>query len=128
MAPARICVVSDRCDAAEDEDAEPAASDGGRDGGRADGGDGGDADARNDGGRGQRQLHFPEQLTAGHAHGDGGFAHGGVDAQDSGERVAKNRKQRVEHQRDDGGALADAADEAEWGSGIRRARGWGWSA
>ena len=34
-----------------------------------------------------------------------------VHAQDSGERIAKNRKQRVEHQRDDGGPFADAADE-----------------
>ena len=52
----------------------------------------------------------------------------GVDAHDSDERVSQDRKQRVQHQRDDHGARADSADEAESESEIRTAPGWGWSA
>jgi hypothetical protein len=50
-------------------------------------------------------------LPAGQAHGNRRFAHRNVDAENSGQSVAKNRKQRVEHQGDDRGAFADAADE-----------------
>ena len=49
----------------------------------------------------------------GHAHRDGGFAHRGVHAEDADQGVAQDRQQRVEAQRDDRGALADAADERQ---------------
>ena len=47
----------------------------------------------------------------GHAHGFGGLQDGGIDAGEADVGVAKDREQRVEDERDDGGARADAADE-----------------
>ena len=59
------------------------------------------------------QFHHAQNLPARHSHRDGGIAHHRIDAENSGDRVAQDRQQRIEHQRDDRGVLPDAADERD---------------
>src|SRR6266851_7608510 len=103
--------IADEGDAAEDEGAEAAGANGRGDGGDADGDDGGGANAGKDDGERERETNAEEDLRAGHAHGFGGFEDGGIDAGEADVGVAEDGKQRVEDEGDDGGALADAADE-----------------
>src|SRR5712692_9756207 len=105
--------VADEGDAAEDECAQAAGADGGGDGGHADGDDGGGANAGEDDGEREREAHAEENLRAGHAHGFSGFEDGGVDAGEADVSVAQDGEKRVEDKSDDGGALADAADEGD---------------
>src|SRR5580693_3060577 len=101
-------------DAAEDEGAEAASSDGGGDCGDADGDDGGGANPGENYGEGERETDAQEDLRVGHAHGFGGLQDGRVDIGEADVSIAENRKQRVENKRDDRGARADAADEWDW--------------
>src|SRR5580700_4824994 len=105
--------VADHGDAAEDEGAESAGSDGGGDGGDADGDDGGGANTGEDYGERKRETDAQENLSVGHAHGFGGFQDGWVDIGEADVGVAKNWEQRVEDERDNCGARADAADERD---------------
>src|SRR6267378_4106053 len=103
--------IADQGDAAEDKCAEAAGADGGGDGSDADGDDGGGANAGKNDGEREREAHAEEDLRASHAHGLGGFEDGGIDAGQADVGVAQNGEQRIEDERDNGGALADAADE-----------------
>ena len=58
-----------------------------------------------DGWGGERQFDACAESGGGHAHGDGGIAHAGIDAEYAGHGVAQDRQQGVEHQRYDGGLL-----------------------
>src|SRR5229473_970975 len=80
----------------------------GRDGARDDGG--GANAGKNDGER-EREAHAEEDLRTSHAHGFGGFEDGGIDAGKADVGVAQDGEQRIEDERDNGGALANAADE-----------------
>src|SRR5712664_4054420 len=122
--------IADESDAAEDEGAEAAGADGRGDGGYADGDDGGGANAGENYGERERETDAEKNLRAGHAHGFGGFEDGGVDAGEAYVGVAQDGEKRVEDERYDGGALADAADkrnrnqeaeEGEAGNGLENA-------
>src|ERR1043166_8224718 len=68
-------------------------------------------DTGHDSARRQRKFHVAQHLTRGHAHRHRRFTDGRVDTKNSCERIAQNRKQRVDHQRDHSGAWSDASDE-----------------
>src|SRR5260370_19168249 len=103
--------IADERDTAEDEGAEAAGVDGGGDRGDANGDDGGSANAGENNGQSEREADAEEDLRAGHAHGFRGFNDGRVDAGEADIGIAQDGEKRVEDQSDDGGALADAADE-----------------
>ena len=103
--------IADESHTAEDEGTEAARADGGSDGGDADGDDGGGSDPGKNNGERERKPDAKENLRASHAHGFGGFQDGGIDTGEPNIRVAKDGKNCVQDERDDGGALADAADE-----------------
>src|SRR6266702_2188147 len=52
------------------------------------------------------EVELPQDLPSRHPHGHGRFPHRRVDAQDAGERVAKHRQQRIQHQRENRGSFA----------------------
>src|SRR5216683_2043860 len=103
--------IADERDTAKDECAEAAGVDGGGDRGDANGDDGGSANAGENNGQGEREADAEEDLRPGHAHGFRGFDDGRVDAGEADIGIAQDGEKRVEDQSDDGGALADAADE-----------------
>jgi hypothetical protein len=105
--------IADEGDATEDESAKAAGSDGSGDGGDADGDDGGGANTSKNDGESKRETDADEDLRAGHAHGFGGFQDGGIDAGEADVGVAQDGEQCVKDESDDGGALADAADERD---------------
>src|ERR1700687_1790784 len=105
--------IADQSDAAKDESAETACADGGGDGGDADGDDGGGANAGENDGERERETDAEEDLRASHAHGLGGFKDSGIDGRQGDLSGAQDGEQRVEDQRDNGGALANAADERD---------------
>src|SRR6266702_2506344 len=85
-----------------------------REDGEKSGGDGAREDegiAGENNGQGERKADAEEDLRAGHAHGFRGFDDGGVDAGEADIGIAQDGEKRVEDQSDDGGALAEAADE-----------------
>src|SRR6266571_3167784 len=111
--------------------AEAAGVDGGGDRGDPNGDDGGSANAGENNGQGERKADAEEDLRAGHAHGFRGFDDGRVDAGEADIGIAQDGEKRVEDQSDDGGALANAADEGngneeaekgEAGNGLEDAR------
>ena len=65
------------------------------------------ANARQNERRRQRKFDLSQNLALGHAHRDGGFAHIFIDALHAGQRVANQRQNRINHQRDDGVLRAD---------------------
>ena len=67
------------------------------------------AHARDDHGQRERQLDAPELLARRHPDAARGFAHGGIDAREAGHRVAQDRQQAVERERDQRGQGADPA-------------------
>jgi hypothetical protein len=97
--------------AAEDEDAEAAASDSSSDGSGTDGGDGRDANTGQDSGRGEREFNLAQKLRIGHTERDGGVGYGVIDAGDANERIAQNGKQRVKNQSDDNRSFTYTADK-----------------
>src|SRR4029077_13276964 len=99
--------------AAEDEAAEATGTDGRGDSGDADGDDGGGSNAGKDDGEREWKPDAKEDLRAGHAHGFGGFQDRRVNAGEADVSVAQDGKKRVKDKCDDGGALADAADEGD---------------
>src|SRR5258708_5507462 len=103
--------IADQGDAAEDKCAEAAGADGGGDGSDADGDDGGGANSGENDGERERETDAEEDLRTSHAHGFGGFEDGGIDAGKANVGVAQDGEQRIEDERDNGGALANAADE-----------------
>src|ERR1700682_360169 len=105
--------IADQGDAAEDESAEAAGADGGGDGGDADGDDGSRTNTGKNDGEREREAEAEKDLRASHAHGLGGFEDGGIDARQADVSVAQDGEQRVEDERDNGGALADAAYERD---------------
>src|SRR6202158_790279 len=105
--------IADQSDAAKDESAETACADGGGDGGDADGDDGGGANAGENDGERERETDAEEDLRASHAHGLGGFKDSGIDGRQGDLSGAQDGEQRVEDERDNGGALANAADERD---------------
>ena len=122
--------VADHGDPAEDERAQAAGADGCRDGRHPYGDYRGGADPGENDSQRERQAHAGEDLRVGHAHGFGSFQYRGLDAGEADICVAKNGEQRVKHQRDDGGAPADATDkwngnekseEREAGNGLKYA-------
>src|SRR5581483_7383480 len=90
---------------------QPAGIDGRRDGRRADTDHRGHPHPGDDDAQGERQLDLKQQLAVGHAHAAAGIADRRIDAADAGERIANDRQERVERQRHDRGARADAADD-----------------
>src|SRR6267378_6336110 len=103
--------IADQGDAAEDESAKAAGADGGGDGGNANGDDGGGANSGENDGERERKTDAEKNLRARHTHGFGGFEDGGIDGGEANVGVAQDGEKSVEDERDDGGALADAADE-----------------
>src|SRR6266850_4589743 len=103
--------VTDEGHAAEDEGAEAAGTDGCGDGGDADGDDGCGSNAREDDSERKRKPDAEEDLRARHAHGLCGFQDRRVDTGKTDVSVTEDWKKCVKDERDDGGALADAADE-----------------
>ena len=97
--------------AAEDVGAEASGADGRGDGGGAYRHDRGDAHAGQDHGQGEGQLDQAQPLARRHAHPGRRLEHRGVDLLDAGHGVAQDGKERIEHERHDGRAHADAADE-----------------
>ena len=67
------------------------------------------AHARDDHRQRERQLDAPELLARRHADAARGFAHRGIDAREAGHRVAQDRQQAVERERDQRGQGADPA-------------------
>src|SRR5436309_5461272 len=103
--------ITDEGDAAKNERAETTGADGGGDRCDADSDDGGGSNARKNDGQRKRKTDAKEKLRAGHAHGFGSFKDGRIDAGEANVGVAQDGEQRVEHESDDGGAFANAADE-----------------
>jgi hypothetical protein len=95
---------------AKNKDAEAARADSRRNRRHADTNHRGHAHAREDHAHRERQLDLPQRLARRHAHGSRGFDHRRVHAGDARVGVAENRQQRVESERDDCGAGADAAE------------------
>ena len=84
--------------AAEDVVAEAGGAHGCRQRGHPHAPDRGGPQARQDHRQGERQLDHAKALPRRHADTLRGFAHGRVDPRESGDRVAKDRKQAVEHE------------------------------
>src|SRR3989441_4439858 len=105
--------ITDEGDAAKNERAETTGADGSGDRCDADSDDGGGSNASKNDGQGKRKTDTEENLRAGHAHGFRSFEDGGIDAGEANVGVAQDGEQRVEHESDDGGAFADAADERD---------------
>src|SRR5207245_2802787 len=101
--------VADQGDAAENKRPEPAGANGGGDGSDANGNDRGRPNTGKDDGESKREAHAKKNLRARHAHGFGRFEDRRINPSTANVSIPKNRKQRVENQRDDGGALVDAA-------------------
>lgn len=103
--------IADHGDPAKDESTQSAGADGRCNGGDSNSDYGRGADAREDDSQGKRQAHAGENLRVGHAHGFSGFQDCRIDTRKADVSIAENGKQRVEHERDDGGAMANAANE-----------------
>src|SRR5258708_11274265 len=116
--------IADQGDAAEDKCAEAAGADGGGDGSDADGDDGGGANSGENDGERERETDAEEDLRTSHAHGFGGFEDGGIDAGKANVGVAQDGEQRIEDERDNGGALANAGER--WGGDWGAAGGEAW--
>jgi hypothetical protein len=98
-------------EAAKDVCAEAARADSRRDGRHPDRDHGRDAHARQYHVQRQRKLHLPQYLSLAHPHRDRRLADVFVHAFDARHGVANEGQQRVEHERDDGRARADAAEQ-----------------
>src|SRR5919197_920166 len=83
------------------------------DGGGADVDHRGGLDAREDRGRGERQLDEPQALARAQAERHGRLAHAAADAGETRVRVAHDRQQRVEEKREQRGNSSDGADERD---------------
>src|SRR5579859_2087003 len=83
------------------------------DGRRADVDHRGSLDAGKDGGCGERQLDQPEPLATPKAERHGGLPHAAADRQQPGTRIAHDRQQRIEEERDQRGKNTDRADGSD---------------
>src|SRR5208283_693164 len=104
------CVIH-QCDSTKDERAKAAGTNRGGNRGDADGKDRGSANAGEYHRKRQGKTHPEQDLPPGHAHGFGGFKNRRVDRGQTNVGVAQYRQQRVENQRDDRSAFADASNE-----------------
>src|SRR5436309_966945 len=72
----------------------------------------------------KRQPHAPEDLAVGHAHGLSGFEHGRIHTRETHIGVAQDRQERVNDERDDRRAAADAADQRDGNQETEQGKAW----